>query len=67
MSFEQQTILVTGASGGIGSAVCRLLRERGATVIASDRQDRVADGAAHLDVTSESDWERAIARIVASM
>ena len=65
MSFEQQTILVTGASGGIGSAVCRLLRERGATVIASDRQDRVADGAAHLDVTSESDWERAIARIVA--
>jgi NAD(P)-dependent dehydrogenase (short-subunit alcohol dehydrogenase family) len=65
MSFEQQIVLVTGASGGIGGEVCRLLRERGATVIATDRPDRAGDSGVHLDVTSEADWERVIERTVA--
>jgi NAD(P)-dependent dehydrogenase (short-subunit alcohol dehydrogenase family) len=65
MSFEKQIILVTGASGGIGGEVCRLLRERGATVIASDRPGHAGDSGVPLDVTSEADWERVVARTVA--
>ncbi len=73
MGFDKQTILVTGAAGGIGTEVCRLLREQGATVIASDRPpagnagrpDQPGDGVVSLDVTSEEAWERVIARIVA--
>jgi NAD(P)-dependent dehydrogenase (short-subunit alcohol dehydrogenase family) len=72
MSFENQVILVTGASGGIGVEVCRTLREKGATVIASDRasarkapQDAGGEAGVVLDVTSEADWESVIARIVA--
>jgi NAD(P)-dependent dehydrogenase (short-subunit alcohol dehydrogenase family) len=73
MSFDKQIILVTGAAGGIGVEVCRSLRDRGATVIASDRSapGKAARpehaGAAYLDldVTSEAHWERVIARIVA--
>jgi NAD(P)-dependent dehydrogenase (short-subunit alcohol dehydrogenase family) len=67
MSFDNQTILVTGASGGIGVEVCRVLRDQGARVIASDR---VGAGSAderafvQLDVTSEEGWQRVIARIV---
>jgi L-xylulose reductase len=36
--FDGKTILVTGASGGIGSATVRKLVARGATVIASGRE-----------------------------
>ncbi|MCX7890676.1 MAG: SDR family NAD(P)-dependent oxidoreductase, partial [Rhodobacteraceae bacterium] len=35
--FNGKTALVTGAAGGIGLAVVRLLRERGARVAAADR------------------------------
>jgi NAD(P)-dependent dehydrogenase (short-subunit alcohol dehydrogenase family) len=72
MSFEKQIILVTGAAGGIGVEVCRSLRERGATVIPSDRtsprkaaQADTGEAVVGLDVTSEADWESVIARIVA--
>jgi NAD(P)-dependent dehydrogenase (short-subunit alcohol dehydrogenase family) len=73
MRFDKQVILVTGASGGIGTEVCRSLREQGATVIASDRPsagksarpEQPGDGVVSLDVTSEEAWERVIARIVA--
>jgi NAD(P)-dependent dehydrogenase (short-subunit alcohol dehydrogenase family) len=72
MSFENQTILVTGASGGIGVEVCRVLRDKGARVVASDRlrgkEAGLGPGEAptlELDVTSEADWERVMARIVA--
>lgn len=35
--FKARTILVTGASGGIGGATVRMLRDRGATVLAAGR------------------------------
>lgn len=35
--LESKTVVVTGAAGGIGTPVCRLLRERGARVIGVDR------------------------------
>ena len=35
--FDGRIALVTGAAGGIGRAVVRLLRESGATVVATDR------------------------------
>lgn len=38
ISFGGKTVLVTGAAGGIGTAVCTLLAELGATIIACDRK-----------------------------
>ncbi|MEO0367915.1 MAG: SDR family oxidoreductase [Pseudomonadota bacterium] len=35
--FDNKSVLITGAVGGIGSAVCHLLASRGASIIASDR------------------------------
>jgi NAD(P)-dependent dehydrogenase (short-subunit alcohol dehydrogenase family) len=75
MSFENQTILITGALGGIGSEVSRLLLSKGARVVVTDRKE--ADGGAvaalgpmasfvSLDVSSEQSWERAIDGVVAS-
>ena len=36
--LEESTVLVTGATGGIGRAIARALQARGATVIASGRR-----------------------------
>jgi 3-oxoacyl-[acyl-carrier protein] reductase len=36
------TVLVTGASGGIGAAICQLMAQRGARVILHYRSDRAA-------------------------
>lgn len=59
--------LVTGASGGIGSATVAALSEAGATVIASDlaRQADIAGADTYhaLDVTDEDGWTALIARI----
>ena len=62
--------VVTGAGGGIGSATCELLAERGAKVVATDvnfssaeqtAQNIISSGgqaiAIQHDVTSESDWQ----------
>lgn len=43
VELEGSTALVTGATGGIGQAIVRALRARGARVIASGRQDAVLD------------------------
>ncbi len=70
MSFDNQTILVTGGLGGIGLQVARLLLDKGARVIVTDLQDKPADdlpaGAlyAALDVTSEAQWAKVIDDIV---
>jgi len=36
------TVVVTGASGGIGAAICQLIAQRGARVILHYRSDRAA-------------------------
>lgn len=71
MSHDGQTILITGALGGIGREVTRHLRAKGATVVVSDRASAQRDGAdlsepvLTLDVTSEADWERVVGQVVA--
>ena len=67
--FENRTILVTGASGGIGGAVVRRLAARGARVVASGRSaEALAELAAEVDVEvlaldldSEESIEKAVA------
>jgi NAD(P)-dependent dehydrogenase (short-subunit alcohol dehydrogenase family) len=67
MSLEGQTILVTGALGGIGIEVTRSLRAKGATVVTSDRPGvGAAEADLALDVTSEESWEQTIAAVVAA-
>jgi NAD(P)-dependent dehydrogenase (short-subunit alcohol dehydrogenase family) len=75
MSFERQTILITGALGGIGVEVARALLSQGARVILSDRAPTERDVTAEfgerasfaaLDVTSEGAWEGVIADIVST-
>jgi len=56
-------VLVCGASGCIGGAVSRLLRERGHTVVAGGRQAGRAPGELQVDYTAGHDaahWERAL-------
>ena len=53
---EGKTFLVTGACGGIGRAICRLLTERGAVVIDSDIDEAAS---LTLDVTDEVSWQAA--------
>jgi len=71
MSLDKQTVLITGALGGIGLEVIRHLLAAGATVVATDRADKAGDAlpaGAHyltLDVTSESGWSETIAAVVA--
>ncbi len=74
--MENKVALVTGAAGGIGEAVVRVLAERGAVVAALDRDalrldevvDRMkADGlqvrAFAVDVTSSDEVEAVVARV----
>jgi short-subunit dehydrogenase len=41
--LEQSTVLVTGATGGIGRAIARALHERGATIVLTARRVDVLD------------------------
>lgn len=63
MSFDGKTIVVSGASSGIGAATARLLTERGAKVIGLDRN---GDGAGlhdfrKLDLTDPASIDAALA------
>lgn len=68
MKFDNSRILVTGASGGIGSALCRLLVDEGARLVLVDHDpDRLARlseeiGSAHecvpADITTEAGRRR---------
>src|SRR4051812_42010999 len=63
--LRDKVILITGAAGGIGSAIAEAVVRNGGIAIASDLESR--PGIDHpLDVTSEADWERVIAAIAAS-
>lgn len=54
-----KTVLVTGAAGGVGSAVCRAIAAAGGNAIATDLRQH--EGIDHsLDATSEPDWQRVI-------
>jgi 3alpha(or 20beta)-hydroxysteroid dehydrogenase len=69
--LDGKVAIVTGAARGTGEAIARLFVAEGARVLLADVRD--ADGARiaselgpaasyrHLDVTSEADWERAVA------
>ena len=61
---EGETILVTGASGGVGSALVQLARRRGARVIAVAGRDKVAAvqelGAAAVIARDTPDLEAAL-------
>ncbi|CAN5611400.1 SDR family oxidoreductase [soil metagenome] len=74
-SLSGQTVLVTGASGGVGEAITRRLAEEGATVCLSGRnRKRLAEIAAELpkkrarcypaDLTVESEIEEAVKKIL---
>jgi NAD(P)-dependent dehydrogenase (short-subunit alcohol dehydrogenase family) len=57
--FEGKVAIVTGAAGGVGGEVVRLLHERGASVVAEDINPAVADLAAERIVTVEGDVSEA--------
>lgn len=77
MRYQDRRVLVTGATGGLGSAICRRLAEEGARLFAADLagtdlDSLVADlpGGPHttlvLDVSSEDDWIRAVETVHAT-
>lgn len=43
-SFAGKTVLITGAAGGIGRALCHSFAAKGAHIIASDRDEEKLDG-----------------------
>ena len=57
--FEGKVAIVTGAAGGVGGEVVRLLHERGAKVVAEDIDPAVTDLAADGIVTVEGDVAQA--------
>jgi NAD(P)-dependent dehydrogenase (short-subunit alcohol dehydrogenase family) len=68
LSLENTVALVTGAGGGIGSAVCLALAEAGATVVATDLAKTPAEHRPpadwiDLDVTQPDDWDRAVREV----
>jgi NAD(P)-dependent dehydrogenase (short-subunit alcohol dehydrogenase family) len=59
-------VLVTGAASGLGAALTAAARERGAQVLATDRDgvdlaQHDGEGVARLDITSAGDWDAAVA------
>ncbi len=63
--LRDKVVLITGAAGGIGSAVAEAVVRNGGIAIASDLGNR--PGIDHpLDVTSEADWQRVTDAIGAS-
>lgn len=72
--FEDRVVLVTGATGGIGTEICGRLASEGAVVVVADLPgtplDRVASSlpprphlTVELDVAVEDHWSAAIERV----
>jgi len=69
MSLKDHVVLMTGSSGGIGSAVIDALRAQGALIIGADRapkEDQELAASFPLDVTSE-EQSAAVVRDITSM
>lgn len=70
--FDNRTVLITGAAGGMGSSHARGFHAEGANVVVTDVRDeegralaaKLGDRAhyVHLDVTSAAEWASAIAQ-----
>ncbi len=60
--LKDHIVLVTGALGTLGSAMCKAIEAAGGTAIRSDLASRGKVDIA-LDVTSEEDWKAAMAEI----
>ncbi len=65
--MNQQVVLVTGGSSGIGRATAEALRDAGCKVYEGSRRDSSIDGIIHLtlDITDESSARSAVERIIA--
>ena len=55
-------VLVTGAAGAIGAAVCAAIKRAGGTAVATDLAGQAGIDHA-LDVTAEADWRRVIGAV----
>src|SRR5690348_368264 len=79
MRLENKVALITGAASGMGASMARIFAREGAKVVVADMLDEEgkkvaaeitqANGAAmyqHLDVTSEAEWQAAIAATLAA-
>lgn len=70
--LDNDVIMVTGGSRGIGAETCRHLKAEGATVVVADVLDEEGQAVAnevggsyiHLDVTSEAAWKAAVEEVV---
>ncbi|HET7325240.1 MAG TPA: SDR family oxidoreductase, partial [Halococcus sp.] len=70
--FSEQVVLVTGASGALGSGICEAFQNAGATVcatdlVAPDDDDSLLDASVDFyeaDFTNESDVERIVSEVV---
>lgn len=67
--WQDRVVVVTGAASGIGRAICRIVQERGARVVATDIDEQGLSTLSNmetrvLDVTREADFRDAIAEVV---
>lgn len=72
--YDGRRVLVTGATGGLGAAICARLAEEGARIVVADLATTDLDGLAGglaggphltlgLDVSVEEQWVQAVGRI----
>ena len=60
--FADKTVFVTGASGGIGAAICQQFEDEGAKVIGVGRSvPKIGDSTAKAVILSDSDAVNAAA------
>ena len=60
MNYDTRTVVVTGASGGVGGAVCDYLQAAGWNVVATDRLPSDRAGAIQLDISDSGAIEQVL-------